>query len=93
VLTSQWVSYRKDTYGGRASDPGRSDSEVTMEFSSKQGRLAYLKIRKIRTIEVPDFSVIDYISTIFRMCPHGSSTVALVVASIDLFGGETEARC
>jgi hypothetical protein len=42
---------------------------------------------------VPDFSVIDYVSTIFRMSPHGSSTVALVVASIDLFGGETEARC
>lgn len=53
-------------------------------------RLAYLKVGKIRTIEVPDFSVVDKVSTIFCMSSHGSSTVALVVAPIDLFRGETE---
>jgi hypothetical protein len=40
---------------------------------------------------VSDFSVIDYVSTIFRMGSHGSSTIALVVPSIDLFSRETEA--
>ena len=54
------------------------------------GHVAYLKIGKVRTIKVSDFSVIDYVSTIFCMSSHGSSTIALIVASIDLFSRETE---
>ena len=53
-------------------------------------RLPYLEIGQIRTIEVPGFSVIDNVSAIFCVGSHGPSAVALVVAPIDLFCGETE---
>ena len=52
--------------------------------------LAYLKIGQIRTIEVSDFSVVDNVSAILSMSPHGTSAVAFVIAPIDLLRRETK---
>jgi len=89
VSTEGSISRRKETHREKASAVRVSGSGQRGAFR-EVGRVAYLKIGKIRTIKVSDFSVIDYVSTIFCMSSHGSSTIALIVASIDLFSRETE---
>lgn len=44
----------------------------------------YFVILEVGAIEVAYFSIVDDIATPFRVCPHRSCSVALVITAIDL---------